>query len=94
MQEIINRIKKKSPRSKIAVSSIIIKKDSQTRNINIKEKISKLNNSVKQLCDENLIDDIDNDNIDDSCLGVKQLHLNKEGNAMFAKNIITYIRAL
>ena len=94
MQEIVSRIKKKSPHSKIAVSSIIIRKDSQTRNINIKENISKLNNSVKQLCDENLIDYIDNDNIDDSCLGVKQLHLNKKGNVIFAKNIITYLRAL
>ena len=53
-----------------------------------------VNNSVKQLCDENLIDYIDNDNIDDSCLGVKQLHPNKKGNAMLAKNIITYLCAL
>ena len=29
MQEIVNRIQKKSPRNKIAVSSIIIRKDSQ-----------------------------------------------------------------
>ena len=50
-------------------------------------KVAKLNDDLKKLCEENLIDYINNGNIDESCLGIKQLHLNKKGNAIFAKNI-------
>ena len=70
-QVIINRIKKKSPYTNIALSSVITRKDRKQ----IEKKVSDINNNLKDLCKENLIDFIDNENIDESCLGEGKLHL-------------------
>ena len=32
--------------------------------------------------------------VDESCLGSKKLHLNREGNAYFAKNRVDYIKSV
>ena len=87
-QLIINRIKKKTPYSKIALSSIIMRKDRQ----DVEFKVSEMNIKLKELCEENLIDFIDNSNIDESCLGERKLHLGKKGNAYLASNFIKYVK--
>ena len=90
LQAIVNRIKKKSSNTKIAISSLITRKDRR----NIENEVVKLNNELKAFCDENLLDYIDNENIDESCLGIKKLHLNRKGNAYLAKNIINYTKSV
>ena len=73
-KSIIDKIKKKSPHTKIAISSLTLRKDRK----NIENKVIKLNDEIKRLCAENLIDFISHDNIDESCLGFKnKLHLNR-----------------
>ena len=49
---------------------------------------------LKSLCDDNLIDFINNDNIDDSCLSKGKLHLCKKGNAYLANNFINYVKSI
>ena len=49
------------------------------------------NKGDDKLCEENLIDFINNQNIDVNCLGVKKLHLSKKGSAIFACNLIDYM---
>ena len=88
LSTIINRIKRRSPNSKIAISSIVTRKDRP----NLDKKVSEFNINIKEFRKENLIDYICNDSITDSCLGAKKLHLNKKGCAYLANNFITYIK--
>ena len=85
-QVIINRIKKKTPFTKIAISSIITRKDRKNIDVNVSE----TNVKLKEFCDQNLIDYIDNSNIDESCLGEHKLHLGKKGNAYLATKILMW----
>ena len=74
LQAIVNNIKRKSANTKIAISSLITRKDSRKN----ENGVLKLNNELKAFCDDNLLSFINNDNIDESCLGVKKLHLAKQ----------------
>ena len=67
LQSIVNKIKSKSSCTKIAVSSVLIRNDKN----GIEHKVKGLNEKLKSFCEENLIDHLSNDNIDESCLGIK-----------------------
>ena len=88
LQSVINKVKKQSSHTKLAISSVFIRRD-----INgLDNKIKDLNTNLKLLCDDNLIDFISNDNITEKCLGIKKLHLSKSGTSLFARNLIEYIK--
>lgn len=89
LQTIVNRIKKKSAFTKIAFSSLITRKDYR----NGESDVTDLNDKLVKFCEENHVDYIDNNNIDDSCLGRKGLHPNKKGKSYLAKNFINYINS-
>lgn len=89
-QSIINKIKRNSSHTKIAISSVIKRFDRR----NIEKMVVELNEKLKTLCEENIIDFIDNDNIDESCLGQKKLHLGQKGNAYLASNFIRYVKSV
>ena len=86
----MDKIKKKSAKTKIAISSAFIRLDKP----NIGEQIPKLNGKLKTFCEENLITYIDNINIDESCLGNGKFHPNKKGKAFFAKNLINFVESV
>lgn len=90
IQTIINKVKKSSAHSKIVISSLLIRKDKN----GIENQVNELNEKLKKICDENLIDYIDNSNIDESCLGLKKLHPNKKGKSFLANNFIRYLSTL
>ena len=90
LQEVINKIKKKSAHTRIGISSIFTRTDIP----NIGEKVQALNAKLKTLCDDNLVSYIENANIDEMCLGKRKLHPNKKGKAFFAKNLIDFIDTL
>ena len=90
LNTIVNRIKRTSAETKIAISSVFIRKDQR----DIERKVRELNVNLKRFCDENLITFLCNDNIDESCLGVKKLHLNKKGSSIFARNLINFMESL
>ena len=62
LQNVINKIKKKSSYTKIAISSVFKRLDHPE----ITKKVVDLNANLKTLCKDNLITYIDNTNIDDS----------------------------
>ena len=49
--------------------------------------------NLKKFCDDNKNDLINNDNLDESCLGQKKLHVSRKGNAYLASNFIKYVKA-
>ena len=83
-------MKKSSANTRIAISSEISRQDKEQN----EKAVVDLNLKLKLFCDENLLDFIRNDNIDESCLGSKKLHLNRKGNAYCAKNLIDYIKSV
>ena len=87
LQTIINRVKKKSSHSKLVVSSLLLRKDKP----GIDLEVTKLNEKLKALCEENVITFMCNDNIDDSCLGRGKLHPNEKGKAYLAMNLVNCI---
>ena len=46
---------------------------------------------MKNYCRQKDINYIENANINEDCLGVKKLHLNRKGNSCFAKNLLKYL---
>ena len=64
LQNVINKIKKKSSHTTLAISSVFKRSDRPE----ISKKVVTLNVKLKTLCEENLNTFIDNTNIDDSCL--------------------------
>ena len=85
--EVIDILRKESKDTKIVVSSVVTRKDKN----GMPNKVSSLNSSLKTLCIRNQIEFIDNCNLDDSCLGVKRLHLNKKGNSYLANNFNKFL---
>ena len=74
---------------KIAFSSIINREDED-----FKDKITDVNNKLKNYCNSAGIDFIDNSNIDGSCLNRGKLHLNRKGTAGLAKNFCRFVGSL
>ena len=89
-QGIVNKIKKQSAHTKIAISSLFTRKDK----VGMEKKVMELNVRLKSFCQDNLIDYISNDNVNESCLGKAKLHLNKKGKSVFARNLIDYTKSL
>ena len=90
IQTIVNRSKRRAPNTKIAISSVIVRKDRAP----FAKQIVDLNKDLKMFAQDNLLDFICNDNIDETCLGIKRVHLNKKGNSFFVKNLINYFDTL
>ena len=85
---IVNRIRKNSAHTKIVISSLLTRKDIKE----LDKKVKDMNVQLKAFCDENIIEYLCNDNIDESNLGVKKLHLSKKGSGNFARNFIECMR--
>ena len=90
MSHVIRQVERKSPNTKIALSSVIGRKDRPT----IEKDVSRINYDLYSLCREYSLDYICNDNIEDDCLGAKKLHLNKKGNSCLAVNFMRYLDRL
>ena len=86
LQSIINKVKKQSSHTKLAISFILTRKDVNGYD----KKVVELNSKLKVLCD--VIDFISHDNISEKFLGVKKLHLSKSGTSLFAGNFIQYMK--
>ena len=90
LTSIVNRIKRKCPLTTIAISSVITRKDKKE----LENRAAILNKELMHFCDDNIIDFIPNENIDETCLGIRKLHLNRKGNSYLAVNFIEYLKSL
>ena len=87
MQELIRMSKAESPDTELVMSSIITRRDKP----GLQQKVNELNTEVKIFCRNNQIKIMDNSNLDVQCLGRRQLHLSKQGNGLFAHNLLNFM---
>ena len=73
------------PAVKVFISCPIIRAD----NIRANHVLRQLDKDLKLYCDV-----VDNDEIDDSCLGQKGLHLNAKGSTRLATNFISQMKRI
>ena len=59
----------------------------------IDDKVKLMNDRLKKFAIKNNIDIIQHDNINESCLSRRKLHLNKKGNSYLANNFIQISRS-
>ena len=76
-----------SPTTKLVISAITTRKDLP----GMENKVKLMNDRIKKFATNNTIALINHNNIDDSCLSTKKLHLNKKGNSYLANNFIKYL---
>ena len=86
-KKIVNKILKKSPNTVVTFSNIIVRKDKR----NLEKARADTNSRLKNFCRQKNINLIPNDNIKEEHLGVKKIHLNRKGNSIFAKNVLSFI---
>ena len=75
--------------SHVAFSGILRKSDKPELN----QKITRINSLLKNLCLDNGLDFIDNNNVNFKHLGRDGLHINKDGQCRLALNFINYIKS-
>ena len=89
VKKIVKEVKRISPNTKIAFSSITIRKDKKGIDKNVVE----TNARLKNYCSQKKLNYIENTNIKEEHLGVKKLHLNKRDNSLLATNFLRYLRS-
>ena len=89
VKKIGKEVKRISRNTKIAFSSIKIRKDKKDIDKNVVE----TNARLKNYCSQKKLDYIENTNIKEEHLGVKKPHLNKRGNSLLATNFLRYLRS-
>eukprot|EP00112_Aurelia_sp_Birch-Aquarium-sp1_P025234 Seg83.3 transcript_id=Seg83.3/GoldUCD/mRNA.D3Y31 product="hypothetical protein" protein_id=Seg83.3/GoldUCD/D3Y31 len=84
----LNQIQTNNPKSRIAFSSVIRRKDDQS----INAKVRKLNGLLDEELAINGFDSIDNDNIQYSNLWKDELHVNEGGIRKLSGNLSRYVK--
>ena len=87
VKKITELVKEETPATKLAFSSIIIRKDRE----DLFERIKIINSHLLQYCNQHDVGFIDNSNIAESCLDISNVHLNRKGNSLLAKNFLNHI---
>ena len=88
VKKILKQVKKLSPNTKVAFSSIVTRKDKK----DISKTVQDTNSQLKNYCSHKNIDFIQNNNIMEEHLGIKKLHLNKKGNSLLGNNFLKHLR--
>lgn len=83
-------VKSDQPQTSINVSEIIQREDNQE----LKEKVLAVNKELARYSEQKKFYLIKNENIDKNKLNLYGLHLNKQGSAVLAKNIVNHINCL
>ena len=87
LKNICDYVSSNSKNTKISVSTITLRKDEA----DLENKVKIMNDRLRKFADKNGLHLIDNDNIDETCLGKGKLHLNKVGKSLLAKNFMKYL---
>ena len=87
VQKAIDTIKQESPSTEIAISLCTIRQDRQ----GIGRKVESCNKILRDAVSKNNTYVIDNKSIDESCLGMKRLHLNRKGTSFLANNFKNFM---
>ena len=82
MQKAVDHAKNESSETDIVISLCTHRNDKP----GLSNKVTKCNEILRNICARNNLNCIENSNIDDSCLGMKKLHLNRKGTSYLANN--------
>ena len=80
-------VKEESPSSKLCFSSVVKRYDIEHGS----QLVEEVNTRLKNYCDQNDYDFINNDNIREEDLGKRKLHPNKKGLKIMVKNFLEYL---
>ena len=86
VEKLTENIKKDHPAVSIAISSIIQRDDKP-----LNDKVYQVNQQLKDYCEQNNLDFIDNSNIRNDGLNAVGLHLNRKGVVTLAANLRQHI---
>ena len=89
VKKILKQVKKLSPITEVAFSSIVTRKDKK----DVSKTVQDTNSRLKNYCSQKNIDFIQNSNIMEEHLGIKKLHFNRKGNSFLANNFLKYLRS-
>ncbi len=81
ISRLASMITKKSPNTKLTISGLIVRKG-----LDLKSKMKSVNKLLKSTCVANNWPFIENSNLDESCLYLKGLHLNRKGTSYLSSN--------
>ena len=84
VKKMAKKINEMLPKTCIAFSDIINRNDWK----DIDKSVAETNQRLKNYCRQKDVTYIENASINEDCLGVKKLHLNRKGNNCFAKNLL------
>ena len=87
MEKLITTAKQKFPNSKIGISGLTLRQDSD-----LISKIEEINEKVQSLSSKHGVTFISNMSIDETCLNSSGLHLNAKGTAILATHFIKFLR--
>ena len=87
LKKITDTVRSQNPNCIYATSNLITRKDKP----GMQKKVQEFNDRLEKFCTKNKIDLIENNNMDNTCVTYKRLHLNKKGNSYLANNFIDYI---
>ncbi len=87
MEKLITTAKQKFPNSKIGISGLTLRQDSD-----LISKIEEINEKVQSLSSKHGVTFISNMSIDEICLNSSGLHLNAKGTAILATHFIKFLR--
>ena len=85
-KKIVKELTTKLPKVKIAFSGLITRKDKK----NLDKNVTEINKRLKNYCRQKDIGYLHNSNITEDSSGIKNLHLNRKGKSLFAKNLLKY----
>lgn len=90
MMSAVRLLQRASPDTKIAVSSVVGRKDRP----NIEKEVVRINCELYALCEDYSLYYLSNQNIEDDSLGSKKLHLNKKGESCLAVNFMRFLESI
>ena len=88
LEKLHKLVQEHSPNSKLTISLLFPRDDQK----GMKEKVTDLNKKITAYCAGNSIETITNSNVRLEHLGLKKIHLSREGLKIFAGNIVSYLR--
>ena len=86
MADIVNIIHKESPATKPVLSEIMLRTDKSS----YKPVIGKINHQLQCYCQDHNLELVQHGNLEAKHLNSNEVHLNRAGSSIFAKNLIHY----
>ena len=86
-KKVVKLIEDTNSNIQVIISGLMHREDRE-----VNDEIASINNQLESYCNSKIFLFLNNDNMKSSCLAKDKLHLNKTGNSIFAKNIISILK--